>query len=49
MLLALFVVHLLFVDQDERQVFAYIYLALAGFLAVFDRHRVLLLLGAKAP
>ena len=40
MILGLFVVHLFFVDTDQRRIFAFIYLGIAAALAVADWRRV---------
>ena len=42
----LFVAHLFFVGEDERRIFAYIYLALAGGLVVLDRRRLIYAIGS---
>jgi hypothetical protein len=39
-ILALFVVHLFFVDPDQRRIFAFIYLGIAAALVVADWRRV---------
>ena len=44
-ILVLFVAHLFFVDEGERRIFAYIYLALAGGLVVLDRRRLIYAIG----
>ena len=47
-LLALFVSHLFFTDTDARLIFAFIFLALAAGLIIFDRQRVRQALSAEA-
>ena len=44
-ILILFVAHLFFVGEDERRIFAYLYLALAGGLVVLDRRRLIYAIG----
>ena len=47
-LLALFVVHLFFVDESERLVFSFIYLGLAVLLVIVDRSRVMKVFSRQA-
>ena len=44
-ILVLFVAHLFFVDEAERRIFAYLYLALSGGLVVLDRRRLIYAIG----
>ncbi len=44
-LLVLFIAHLLFVDESQRRIFAYVYLGLAGGLVILDRRRLLQAVG----
>lgn len=45
-ILGLFVAHLFFVDEDERLIFAFIYLGLSAGLVILDRRRVRQALGS---